>query len=128
MSNLTIVQDLYQAIRAQDFATCRQLWSEEIEWIQNPGFPNGGTWHGADAILENVFPRLVSTWKDFAIRIDELIEAPDRVIVLGAYTGTHHETGKTLNASFAHVYDLREGKIHRFRMFADTKTIWNAMT
>jgi uncharacterized protein len=33
-----------------------------------------------------------------------------------------------MSAAAAHIYNLREGKVYRFRMFADTKTIWDAMS
>jgi uncharacterized protein len=33
-----------------------------------------------------------------------------------------------MQAAAAHVYDIRDRKVSRFRMFADTKTIWDAMS
>ena len=32
-----------------------------------------------------------------------------------------------MSAAATHIYDLRDGKVCRFRMFADTKTIWDAI-
>jgi hypothetical protein len=32
------------------------------------------------------------------------------------------------NAAATHIYDIRDRRVFRFRMFADTKTIWDAMS
>jgi uncharacterized protein len=45
------------------------------------------------------------------------------VVVIGRYEGRHHITQKPMQATAAHVYDLKDGKVSRFRMFADTKPI-----
>ena len=36
------------------------------------------------------------------------------------YTGTGKVTGKTLDVALVHVWDIRDGKITRFRQFIDT--------
>jgi ketosteroid isomerase-like protein len=42
------------------------------------------------------------------------------VAVVAHYTGTGKATGKQLDLRVVHVWDVREGKIARFRQFADT--------
>jgi uncharacterized protein len=55
------------------------------------------------------------------------LDAGDSVIVIGAYIGFNRQTQKSLRAVATHVYDFVDSKVYRFRMFADTKTIWNSM-
>jgi ketosteroid isomerase-like protein len=69
-----------------------------------------------------------NNWAGFAYQIEEFLDAGDSVIVVGRYTGKNTVSGKPLSAAAAHIYDLRGGKVCRFRMFADTKTIWDSMT
>lgn len=66
-------------------------------------------------------------WRGFTYTPDEWIESGDRVVVLGHYSGTHSESGKAMRAAVAHVYDLCDLKAARFRMFADTKSMWDAV-
>ena len=44
----------------------------------------------------------------------------DTVAVVARYTGTGKETGRELNLNVVHVWNVRGGKIARFRQFADT--------
>ncbi len=121
------VYALYRAFRTGDHQAFAALCTEDLEWVQNPGFPGGATRHGPDAVVEGVFKALGDEWERFAYRIEEVLEAGQTVIVTGAYEGRHRGTGKAMRAAAAHVYDLRGSKVCRFRMFADTKTLWDAM-
>ena len=51
---------------------------------------------------------------------DELIASGDTVAVVAHSTGTGKATGKELDLRVMHVWGLRDGKIARFRQFADT--------
>ncbi|HRI87628.1 MAG TPA: nuclear transport factor 2 family protein [Candidatus Hydrogenedentes bacterium] len=126
-NNVELVQELYRCFREKDDAGFKRICSDDIEWIQNPGFPNGATYIGAAAIVEQVFNANRGIWDGFSYRIDEILDAGDSVVVLGRYEGRHNISGKHMIASAAHVYDLQGGKVRRFRMFADTKSIWDAM-
>ncbi len=127
MSSLPLIDEVYRAMREKDDSAFLAICADDLVWQQNPGFPGGGTWHGAAAVIENVFRANSRRWRDFAFTVDERFEAPGRVVVLGQYSGTHVESGKSMHAAVAHVYDVRDGKVARFRMFADTKTMWEAM-
>ncbi len=100
--------------------TLRTILDPNVEWIQNAGFPGGGHRHGVDAVLADVFSGLRSQWNDWRVEIEEYLDAGETVVVLGAYFGTHAETNKSMTAVFAHVYDVAEGRIKRFRQFTDT--------
>ena len=127
MNNIKVVQELYQAFREQDYDTFSRLSTEDIEWIQNEGFPNGATYKGASAVIEGVFKANNDKWSNFAYHAEEILDAGNSVIVIGKYSGRDRLSGKSMSAAAAHIYDLHDGKIARFRMFADTKSIWNAM-
>jgi ketosteroid isomerase-like protein len=128
MNNIEVVKELYRAFREQDYDAFLRLSAEDIEWIQNEGFPGGATYKGASAVIEGVFQANNKQWSGFAYDIEEFLDAGNSVIVIGKYTGRNRISGKSMSAAAAHIYDLREGKVCRFRMFADTKSIWNSMT
>jgi ketosteroid isomerase-like protein len=91
-------------------------------------FPSGATRQGASEVIEEVFKANNNNWESFAYNIEEFLDAGNSVIVIGMYTGRHRISGKLMSANAAHVYDLFDGKVCRFRMFADTKKIWDAMS
>ena len=82
---------------------------------------------GPTAVLENVIMRIGPNWDNFSIRVDELIDAGKKVIMLGYYSGTHKATGKHLLAQVAHIWTLAGGKPVKFQQYTDTKQIMEAM-
>lgn len=127
MNNLKTIQALYRAFETKDYDAFRSVCSDDLVWIQNPGFPGGAIYQGTSDVIEKVFKGNDDRWKSFTYQIEELLDAGDSVVVIGKYLGRHRTSGKLLDAAATHVYDLRNGKVFRFRMFADTKTIWDAM-
>ena len=117
---VTTVRYLYEAFGQRDVERSRQLLHPDVEWIQCPGFPGGDHRRGAEEVLEKVFGGLHTVWDDFGLRIDEYLNAGKDVIVLGAYHGTHTETQRRMEAVFAHVYEVVDGRVTRFRQYTDT--------
>ena len=127
MSNLELVQSVYDAFAKGDIPAVLGLLSPDVEWTEAEGFPYGGTYVGPGAVLEGVFARLGSEWDGFAAVPDEFIDGGDAVVALGTYTGTYKATGKSLRANFAHVWKLREGKAYRFTQYVDTLLVRRAL-
>lgn len=127
MSNLVIVRRLYDAFRARDRATLYALLAPDVEWVQNAGFPGGGTHVGVDAVLDGVFAALRRDWDGWGAAVHEWLDAGDAVVALGEYRGTYKSTGRQMVAAFAHVYRVRDGRIHRFEQYTDTVKVVEAM-
>lgn len=128
MNNIEVIQELYRAFREQDYDAFRSITTDDLEWIQNEGFPGGATHKGASEVIEGVFKANDNNWENFAYNIEQFLDAGNSVIVIGRYAGYNRISNKPMSAAAAHVYDLRNGKVCRFRMFADTKRIWDAIS
>ncbi len=126
MNNLRTVQELYDAFGRKDDARLRQLLAVDVEWIQCAGFPGGARRHGVEEVLEKVFAGLHGEWRDWRVEIDEYLDAGASIVALGRYAGTHGQTGRSMEAVFAHVYDVKDGRVTRFRQFTDTVPIVEA--
>jgi hypothetical protein len=129
MTAINIVETLYSKLRSKDYDAFRALCSENLEWIQNKGFPKGGHHHGADAVIKNVFQQFEKDWNTFKFEKQELFESKDgsRVTVIGSYIGEHKQTGKTVIAAAAHIFETENGKVKRFRQYTDTAVIMKAL-
>ena len=130
MTNIEVIRELYRAFREKDYAAFLRICAPDLEWIQNEGFPGGATRKGAQAVVEGVFRALSDdggAWASWSFEIGEWLDADDTVIVIGQYRGRHRDSGKIFQAPAAHVYDLRDGKLWRYRQFTDTKLIWDAI-
>ena len=127
MSNLKLVQSVYDAFGKGDIPTVLGSLSPEVQWTEAEGFPYGGTYVGPDAVLEGVFMRLGTEWEGFSAVPEEFIDGGETVVALGKYGGTYKATGKSFQANFAHVWKVREGQAVRFIQYVDTLVVQRAL-
>jgi hypothetical protein len=125
MSSIIIVENFYRAFKNQDYDLFRSICSEDVEWIQNKGFPKGGHHHGTDAIINKVWKQFGKDWNYFKFQVEEIFESQSgsQVTAIGTYLGEHKQTGKTVEAAAAHIFDIDLAKIKKFRQFTDTALV-----
>ena len=82
--------------------------------------PYGGLYRGREAVAQNVFGPITEDVEGFAVTPEELIGSGATVAAVVRYTGTGKATGKALDVPVVHVWDIRDGKLARFRQFIDT--------
>src|SRR4051812_32280592 len=111
MTNLEIIRQLNAAFAARDRVAILSLFHPDIVWIQNDGFPNGGTHFGAVTVLDGVFARLGQEWSVWRADVTEWLDAGDSIIALGEYHGTHAITHRSMRSAFAHVYRVASGRV-----------------
>jgi ketosteroid isomerase-like protein len=71
-------------------------------------------------VVQNVFGPMTTDILNYTVAPEESIASGDTVAVVVRYTGTGKATGKELDLTVVHVWDVRDGKIARFRQFANT--------
>ena len=128
MKNLEIVQRLYEAFAARNREAILEIFDPEIVWIQNEGFPGGGTHIGAESILKDVFGPFRVSWDSWEAVVSRWIEDGETAVALGEYRGVNKATGKSMKAAFAHVYWIRDRRIVRFQQYTDTLMVVRAMS
>ncbi len=64
--------------------------------------------------------RLATEWDGFQAVPEEFLDAGDTVVALGRYKATHKGTGVSMNAQFAHIWRVKNGKIVGFQQYTDT--------
>ena len=126
-SNVETIRGLYESFARGDVPAVLGAFSPDVEWTEAEGFPYGGTYRGPDAVLCEVFVKLGTEWDGYRVAPEEFIGEGNRVVVLGEYSGTYKQTGKSFRAPFAHVWWLQGGKIARFRQYTDTLLVQRAV-
>lgn len=122
-----IVRSFYDVLGRGDVPAVLSLLDAQVEWTEAERFPYySGTWHGPQAVLDNLLVPLSAEWDGFAVKAHELIAEGDRVVSLGTYSGTFKKTGRSFSAAFAHVWTVRGGKLVRFDMHTDTAKVLEA--
>jgi hypothetical protein len=115
--DVDVVRGVYEAVGRGDLDRAVAAFDEEIEWIEPEGGPFGGTYHGPDAVVENVFAGVGDEWDEFVVEPDRFVADGGTVVALVTHRGTHAETGETLEAPIADVWDLEDGRITRFQHY-----------
>ena len=118
--NVQIVEDVYAAFGRGDVAAVLAAMTDDVEWHEAEGMPYGGVYRGGDAVAQNVFGPITTDIPDFAVTPAEMIASGDTVAVVVRYTGTGKNTGEQLDLPVVHIWNVRDGKLERFRQFADT--------
>jgi len=124
-----LVRAVYASHEVRDTPGLLELLAEDVEWAQAEGHPYAGDrpWRGHAEVTANVVVPINQEWDGFITIVDEIIDAGDRVVVTGHYTGTYIRTGRAIHAAVCVVYTLRDDKIVRFQQFCDTAQIRAAM-
>jgi uncharacterized protein len=118
--SVEFVKGVYGAFARGDVPAVLGAFADDIEWLEAEGMPYGGVYHGPDAVAQNVFGPITSDVDGFALVIEELIGSGATVVAVVRYTGTGKGAGKALDVPAVHVWDIRDGKLARFRQFIDT--------
>ncbi len=128
MAPLNVIRNFYASLGRGDVPGVLGLLDPKVEWTEAERFPYyGGTWHGPQAVLDNLLKRLAQDWENFSATADDFLVEGERVASFGSYAGTYRRTGKAMNAPFAHVWSVRDGKIVKFLMYTDTAKVLEAL-
>ena len=127
--NVDVIRGMYDAFAAGDVPSVVDAMDPQIEWREAENFPyaDGNPYCGPSAVVSGVFARLGAEWEYWTLAIEELLDAGDTVVAFGRYRAKHKETGKTIDAQFAHVWRLSNGKAADFQQYADTAQVAAAM-
>jgi hypothetical protein len=126
-SPIKTVQRFYDALAQANVPDVLATLSDDVEWTESERFPYyTGTWHGPQAVFDNLLVRVANDWDGFAAMPFDFITEGDRVVALGTYSGTYKKTGREISVPFAHVWTVRDDKILKFVMHTDTAKILEA--
>lgn len=120
--NLKVVQDIYAAFRLGDLASILSMLAENFQWetaLKQEMIPSPARWdsrRGVEQFCSSIF----SAEKVEHLKVREFIDAGDQVMVLGFNRMQTHLSGMSYENDWIMVWTLKDGKIIRFREFADT--------
>ncbi len=118
----------YEAFNRGDIEGAVQAFDPQIEWHELEGNPQAsGIFRGTDAVVNEVFGTIPENWDEFEADPHDFIDAGEHIIVLGHFRGRAKGADGTLDAHFAHVWRMRDGKAAHFVNYADTRAWAQAM-
>jgi len=117
------VKGIYDAFAKGDVETVVGALDADVQWREAENYPYaaGNPYVGPKAVVDGVFMPIVADIENFTIQPANFIDGGDSVVVEGRYRGKMKASGKSLDAQFAHVWELRNGKIVRFQQYTDSR-------
>lgn len=117
-TSVDTVRTFYAAIAAGDTEKMVGLMAPDIEWISVVDF--NVQEKGPAEIMKKVFAPLMQEWESFSPAPSEFLVDGSTVVSLGRFACVHRVTHKHADIPYAHVWDVRDGKIWRHRQYLDT--------
>jgi uncharacterized protein len=128
-SNVDLVKEFYIQFKNQDKQSYMDLIDDNVEWVTMEYMPNGGKYIGKPDVFEKYFPAMLSNFAEFHAIADEFLGmGNDSVLVLGSYSVKPKKNTHDIEIPFAHIYKIRNNKIHRFRQYTDTAKFHKILT
>ena len=118
---LDVVRQAYEAYGRRDIPTVLDLVAEKTDWkfVGPASVPYSGLRADRKEVAA-FFEALDLIDETSAFEPLEFIDTGEHITVLGRTTVTARDTQKTFATEWAHIFTVRDGKITRWRGFADT--------
>ena len=128
-SNTRVVKEAYAAFARGDVSAILNLLDDNVEWEAVKGTegvaPHAGLRRGRPAIAE-FFQQVDQNVAFDVFEPREFVAQDDLVVAIGRYTGTAKPTKRSFSSDWVMVFTLRDGKVVRFREFADSAQLVKA--
>jgi ketosteroid isomerase-like protein len=128
ISSVQVIQEAFAAFGRGDIPTILETLTEDVDWWAGgpPELPHAGQWHGRDEVAQ-FFVAIDEHWVYEKFEPQEFIAQSDQVAVTGHDRVRAKSTGKVVEQDWAMFFNLRDGRIARFRIFTDTATLVSAL-
>jgi hypothetical protein len=120
------VQAWYEAAPS-DRVRMRELLHPQVEFKFCAGWPNGGTFSGPDAVMDDFFPASAKAWERLKAEVDEVIDGGDTYVVRGHLEGVASGTHLPFTAEFVHIWRVKDGRLLSLKQLADTAVLADAV-
>ena len=112
--DVSTMRGAYEAFNRGDIPAVLAAFDPEIDWHEpGGGEAPSGTFHGPEAVAQDVFASVSEHFQEFRAERHQFIDAGDHVVVVGRFRG-RAKGGRRLDAPYAHVWAMRDGKAVRF--------------
>jgi uncharacterized protein len=115
--NVARIADGYAAFAKGDFAVLNDLFTEDLLWHEPGRNQLAGDYRGRDAVYEFFGKLMEITEGSFRLDIQTVFADDEHGVALVVSTASRG--GRTVQATDAHIFRLRDGKVVEF---------WNAST
>jgi ketosteroid isomerase-like protein len=111
------VREMYEAFNRRDYETATEMLHDEVELHQAEAIPDSDTWVGKEEFVRGLERWTSGFEPGFQYAIEELVDAPGGVYMRCLMRGRGRSSGVDLEQPVYSVWDVRDGKPFRNRVF-----------
>ena len=114
------LREAYAALNRNDIPAMLNAFDPQIERIEPPEFPAGGTYRG-HAAVEAHLSKARETWAEGSCEPEQFIVAGDKIVVFLHVRVRLKDNTEWIEGRLADVYTFRNGKAIQMRHFPDRR-------
>jgi ketosteroid isomerase-like protein len=118
-ADLEVVQEMYGAFNRGDYERATAMLHEDAELYQPTEMPGADSYSGRQEFARGLALWLSGFEPGFEYRVTEVVNAGDRVLMRIVYHGRGRASGVELEEEWFNVWEVRDGKPFRCRIFGD---------
>src|SRR3954462_2800265 len=103
--NVEVVRRMWDAFQAADIETALSYFAPDVEW-DGTNLPDGRIGRGHEAIMDHLV-RWADVWDDWAVQVEDIVEAADDEVLLLFREGGRASSGMTMDERHAELYTVR---------------------
>ena len=114
---MALVKGFMDQFEAGDREGWREHFDPDVIWDASASdMPVSGVYHGHEGV-EQFFREWLGAWTDYSVETHEYIDAGDSVVLVFHQSGVGRGSGVRAERDFFGVYDIRDSKVVRYRLF-----------
>ncbi len=108
----------YAGLNANDLAPMVNLFDPHIEWVEPSEFPQGGIYHGREAVKAHL-SKARDRWAEGTCECERLILGGDKIVAFDYVHVRLKDEVEWREGPVTAVYTFRQGRIVHTRIFVD---------
>jgi ketosteroid isomerase-like protein len=117
-TNAEILRDAYEALNRGDTTAALDVLAPEVEWHESRALPERDTYRGREEV-GTLLRDFLEPWEDFRQEVEEVRAVGDRVALFLHLVAEGRTSGARVDARYAHVWTMRDGKAVRVDAYYD---------
>ncbi|WP_433781431.1 nuclear transport factor 2 family protein [Actinomycetospora sp. CA-101289] len=117
-----VVRAACRAWADRDEEALHEHLDPDVLWRAAVGSPYAGSYRGPDEVSV-LLRRMAETWPAWEVDVDVIASAAHQGLVVGTYRGRAASTGRSVEARFAQVWSVRDGRVTSHEEIVDSSRL-----
>jgi hypothetical protein len=118
VDNAEILRESYEALNRGDIPSTVAVLDEDAEWHEHSELPEADSYRGREPI-RSFLEAFLESWDEFRQEIEDLLVEDGKVLVLLHMVGQGKGSGIRVEARYAHLWTMRDGRGVRIDTYTD---------